>query len=221
MKLAVLFSGGKDCCLALRKVLSGGHDVVYLLSVFPKNEDSFMFHKPFLDLLKRQAEGLGIELVVENSDGEREAELEDLGRLIGRVRNDVEGIVVGGIASGYQGERIKKICDKFGLEFVAPLWGYSPEEVWRDLLDGGFKVVMTRVACDGLGKGWVGRVIDRDAFEELKVLADRYKFRIDFEGGEAESAVLFMPEFGREIEIGFEVASEGECRHFLRGLRVK
>jgi len=216
MKLAVLFSGGKDSCLALHKVLAEGHEVVYLLNVLPENEDSFMFHKSCLGLLKRQAEELGIELIVRESEGEKEVELGDLDRLVRGVSGDVDGIVVGGIASSYQGDRVKKICDKFGLEFVAPLWDFSPEDVWRDLLDGGFKVVITRVACDGIGKEWIGRVIDGDAFEELRVLAERFKFRIDFEGGEAETAVLSMPEFKREIEIDFDVESEGECRHFLR-----
>jgi len=221
MKLAVLFSGGKDSCLALHKVLQEGHEVVYLLNVLPENEDSFMFHKPFLNLLGRQAEELGIELIMEDSEGEKEVELGDLERLIGKVKDDVEGIVVGGIASSYQGERISKICEKFGLEFVVPLWDFSPEDVWRDLLKDGFKVVMTRVACDGIGRGWLGRVIDRDAFEELKVLSEKHKFRIDFEGGEAETAVLFMPGFKKEIEISFDVESEGECRHLMREVRVR
>jgi ABC transporter with metal-binding/Fe-S-binding domain ATP-binding protein len=221
MKLAVLFSGGKDSCLALHKVLREGHEVVYLLNVFPKNEDSFMFHKPCLSLLRRQAEELGIKLVVEESEGEKEVELGDMERLIREVGGDVDGIVVGGIASSYQGERIKKICDKLGLKFVAPLWDFSPEDVWRDLLNEEFRVVMTRVACDGLGKEWVGRVIDRNAFEELKKLSEKYKFRIDFEGGEAETVVLFMPGFGKEIGAEFDVVSEGECRHLMRRVRVE
>ena len=221
MKLAVLFSGGKDSCLALHKVLTEGHEVVYLLNVSTRDEDSFMFHKPFVNLLKRQAEELGIELVVGKSGGEKEKELVDLRELMGRARDDVDGSVVGGIASSYQGSRIEKICDELGLKFVAPLWDYSPEDVWKDLLKDGFEVVMTRVACDGLGWEWVGRVIDEDNFGELKDLAEKYKFRIDFEGGEAESAVLNMPEFGRKIDIDFDVESEGEYRHLMRRVKVK
>ena len=221
MKLAVLFSGGKDSCLALRKVLKKGHEVVCLLSILPRNEDSFMFHKPFLNLLERQAKELGVRLVVGRSEGRKEEELVDLKELIERVRGDVNGVVVGGIASSYQGNRIKRICDELGLEFVAPLWNYSSEDVWRDLLEDGFEVVMTRVACDGLGKEWVGRVIDKKNFEDLKILADKYKFRIDFEGGEAESAVLNMPGFGGKIGIEFDIEGEGEHRYLMRNVRLK
>jgi len=216
MRLAVLFSGGKDSCLALHKVLAEGHEVVCLLNVFPSNEDSFMFHKPFVNLLRRQAEELGIELVVGRSEGEKEKELDDLRKLVEKVSENIEGVVVGGIASSYQGSRIKKICEGLGLEFVAPLWDYSPEDVWGELLRDGFEVVMTRVACDGIGREWVGRVINEENFEKLKELGKKYRFRIDFEGGEAESVVLNMPGFGSKIDIDFDVESEGEHRHLMK-----
>lgn len=221
MRLAVLFSGGKDSCLALHKVLEEGHEVVYLLSILPKVEDSFMFHKPFIDLLRRQAEELGIGLVVEESEGEKEKELMDLKGLVEKIRDDIDGVVVGGIASSYQGSRIENICDDLGLKFVAPLWNYSPEDVWRDLLKDGFEVVMTKISCEGIGGEWVGRVIDKGAFGELVVLSKRHKFRIDFEGGEAETAVLFMPEFKKKIKIGFGVKREGEFRHLMRRVVVR
>jgi diphthine-ammonia ligase len=221
MKLAVLFSGGKDSCLALHKVLAGGHEIAYLLNIVPETLDSFMFHKPYMALLERQAEELGIDLVVVGSAGEKEKELDDLVKLIESVKEDVDGIVVGGIASSYQGNRVKKICDDFGLEFVAPLWDYEPERLWEELIVAGFEVIMTKVSCDGLGKEWLGRVIDGGALEELRKLADKYKFRLDFEGGEAETSVLYMPGFDNRIEIDFDVESEGEYRHWMKDVVVR
>ena len=109
MKVAVLFSGGKDSCLALYLAKKEGHEVKYLLNVFPRNFDSFMFHKPCQELLERQAKESGVELVQVGSEGEEEKELDDLGKLMNKVVGKVEGIVVGGIASSYQGDRIKKI----------------------------------------------------------------------------------------------------------------
>jgi len=216
MKLAVLFSGGKDSCLALHKVLKQGHEILYLLNVFPETEDSFMFHKPDLNLLKKQAEELGIELIVKKTKGEKEKELGDLRKLIGKIKDDVEGIVVGGIASSYQGKRIKKICDDLNLKFIAPLWDYKPEDIWKELLKEKFEVVLTKISCEGLEKKWLGEIIDDKKFLELKKLAEKYKFRIDFEGGEAETSVLYMPEFKNNIKIEFGIDSEGGYRHFLK-----
>lgn len=221
MKLAVLFSGGKDSCLALHKVLEDGHDVRYLLNINPRNVDSFMFHKQDGGLLDAQVERLGIKMVSVESEGVENEELDDLSRLIGKVKDEVDGIVVGGIASSYQGNRVKKICDDFGLEFVAPLWDYEPEKLWAELIGEGFEVIMIKIACDGIGSEWLGRVIDEEALGELRKLSERYKFRLDFEGGEAETTVLNMPEYGSRIDIDFEVESEGEFRHLMRDVKVK
>ena len=219
-KCAVLFSGGKDSCLALHKVIKK-YDVKYLLAVIPENFDSFMFHKPYLNLLKKQAEMLDIDLIVQKSRGEKEKEIKDLKKLIEKVKDNVEIIVVGGIASSYQGNRIKKSCNELGLEFYAPLWNYKNEMVWDELFDNRFKVILTKVSCDGLGKEWVGLEINKKNFEELKRLSKKYNFRIDFEGGEAESAVLDMPEFQKEIKIKFSIKSEREYRHFIDNLNVQ
>ena len=185
------------------------------------NEDSFMFHKPDLSLLERQAEELGIDLVVVGSAGEKEKELDDLRSLIGQIKGDVGGVVVGGIASSYQETRVKKICDEFGLKFVAPLWNYSSEKVWKELLNSGFEVILTKIACDGLGKNWIGKVIDRGVFEELKKIAEKKKFRIDFEGGEAESAVLFMPGYKNKIKLEFDILSDEPYRHIIKIKKIK
>ena len=146
MKLAVLFSGGKDSCLALHKTLQEGHEIKYLLNIYPKNEDSFMFHRQSLNLLNMQVKMLGIEMISVGSEGIENEELKDLKRLIEKVKDDVGGIVVGGIASSYQGKRIKKICDDFNLKFIVPLWDYNPEKLWDELLDEGFEVVMIKIS---------------------------------------------------------------------------
>ncbi len=220
-KVAVLFSGGKDSCLALHMALKKDYDVKYLLSVMPDNFDSFMFHKPDLKLLKKQAEMLGIELIVRKSKGEKDKELEDLKKLINKIKGKAEIIVVGGIASSYQGKRIKKICSELDLEFYAPLWDYSDSDVWNLLLKEKFKVILTKITCEGLGKEWLGKIINKKKVEDLKVLSKKYQFRSDFEGGEAESAVLYMPEFKKEIKIKFDIKSEGKYRHWLKIKEIK
>jgi len=220
-KAAVLFSGGKDSCLALHLAKQEGYEISYLLSVIPKNPDSFMFHKPDLKLLERQAEMLDIDLVVMESKGRKEEEVEDLRKMIRKVKKDVEVIVAGGIASSYQAKRIKKICKEEGLEFYAPLWNLRGGEVWGELLRRGFKVILTKISCEGLGKEWIGKIIDKKRFKELERLSERYKFRIDFEGGEAETAVLYMPEFKKLINTDYKIKEEGRYRSFLEISKAK
>lgn len=219
-KCAVLFSGGKDSCLALH-FAKRKYDVRYLMSILPKNFDSFMFHKPYLNLLEKQAEMLDIDLIVAESEGLEDKEIKDLKNLIEKVKDEVEVIVVGGIASSYQGKRIKKICSELGLEFYAPLWNYKNEEVWEKLLKERFKVILTKISCEGLGKELLGKIIDKKRFEELRELSEKYRFRLDFEGGEAESAVLFMPGFKKDIYVQYHIKSDGRYRYWLGDVCVE
>jgi ABC transporter with metal-binding/Fe-S-binding domain ATP-binding protein len=228
MKLAVLFSGGKDSCLALHKAIQEGHKVLFLLSILPETQESFMFHTPYLKLLKKQAERLGIKLITVKTKAEKEKELEDLERLIRKVLGKVDGICVGGIASNYQGERIKNICQNLNLRFYAPLWGYSGDRLWEEIFSEGFKVIITRIACEGLSSEFIGKIIDKEMLEKIRELSEKYKFRVDFEGGEAETAVLFMPEFKdkgdeneKEIKIDFSVENEGKYNCILDLKKIK
>jgi len=91
------------------------YDVKYLLSVISKNFDSFMFHKPYLKLLERQAEMLDIDLFVMESEGVEKKEVKDLKELIESVKDSVNVVVAGGIRSNHHGRRIKKICNELRL----------------------------------------------------------------------------------------------------------
>ncbi|MBM3234596.1 diphthine--ammonia ligase [Candidatus Pacearchaeota archaeon] len=212
MKTGILFSGGKDSCLALHKYKKD--KVNCLLSIIPEHEDSFMFHSPNTNLLKKQAEMLNLPLILQKTKGEKEKELEDLKKLI--EKSGVDEIVIGGIKSSYQASRIQKICLELGVKVHAPLWNHSAERLWRELLKNNFKVIITKIASEGIPPSFLGKIIDREKLEKLRKLSEKYKFRLDFEGGDAETSVLFMPEFKKEIKIEFDVKSEGGFRHFLR-----
>jgi uncharacterized protein (TIGR00290 family) len=133
----------------------------------------------------------------------------------------VKIVVVGGIASNYQGKRVKKICSELSLKFRAPLWSYTAKQLWKELLKKKFKVILTKIACEGIPKKFVGRIIGKKEIEELKNLSEKYKFRLDFEGGEAETSVLYMPGMKREINLTYNIKSEGKHRHFLKLKKLK
>ena len=186
MKCAALFSGGKDSTRAIYLAQKTGHKVVVLLTVFSKNEESYMFHTCNISLSKLQAQAMNLPQLVKESAGEKEKELEDLKKLIMEAKNKfgVEGIVCGGLASVYQGSRIERICRELGLEMVAPLWGVKPEEHLKGLLKEGFKVIFTGVFADGLGKEWLGRELDEKAVSELMDLQKSMGISPVGEGGE-------------------------------------
>jgi len=201
MRLAALTSGGKDSLYAVYLARKEGHDIRYLLSMIPESHESYMFHHPNIELTQIQAELMGIPLLVEKTSGEKEKELKDLERLILRVKDEVDGILTGTIASSYQRERIDRICKKFSLECISPLWHINPERYWHELMRSGFRIMITSVSAEGLDKGWLGRIIDEKTVDELKELNRRFKIHLSFEGGEAETLVLDCPMFRKGIKI--------------------
>jgi len=199
MKVAVLFSGGKDSVMALNKALEK-FEVKTLVSVFPKSPASYMFHYPNVRITEMQAEAMGIPIVTKVTEEGVERELEDLESVLGSITG-IGGVVSGALASKYQRDRIDRIAGKLGIKSLAPLWGIDLEEYWNSILELGFKVIITGVACEGLGKGWLGREIDRESFEELKKLSRKHKFHLGGEGGEFETLVLDGPIFRKRIKI--------------------
>lgn len=220
-KAAVLFSGGKDSCLALYKAIKMGYDLKYLLSVIPKSYDSYMYHKPDLKLLKTQAKMLGIKLIIKRSNKQKEKELADLVHLINKVKDKIDYLIIGGIASSYQGKRIKKTAEETGLKIISPLLNYSAEKLWKELFKHNFKVVIMKIACEGIPKEFLGRIIDEEMLKNLKKLSNKYKFDMSFEGGDAETAVLDCPIFKNEIKIMGKIKSESQYRHFMILEKVK
>jgi ABC transporter with metal-binding/Fe-S-binding domain ATP-binding protein len=198
MRLASLFSGGKDSTYASYLASLEG-DLVTLVTVNPRREDSWMFHTVNLHLVPLLAEAQGLKLVTVESSGDKEAELEDLKQALGSL--DIDGIVTGAIASNYQRERVDAICDELGLAHVSPLWGRSSPKLLDEVIEAGMEVVVTAVAAMGLDERWLGRVIDQDAAKELKELSLRHGFDVCGEGGEYETLVVDVPWFKKRLEI--------------------
>lgn len=197
MKLAALLSGGKDSVYAIKKALED-HDVVKLISV-ESVEGSKFFHTNNIELVKLQAEAMDIPLIYRETSEEKE--LEVLEETIGSIKDEIDGIVSGAIASSYQKDIIGGICEKLGLESLAPLWRIDGERLMKNLIEEGFEVVITKVAARGLGKEWLGRRLDLRALEDLKKIRERYRINLSGEGGEFETLVTDCSLFKKKIVI--------------------
>ena len=199
MKLAVLFSGGKDSCLAMHKAMQK-EEVVCLLTVVSKNPESFMFHTPNIHLTEKQAEAIGLPIVSVVTEGEKEEELKELKEVIRKAKDEfgIKGVVTGTIESVYQATRIQKICDSLGLWCFNPLWQKNQEEVLKELVENGFEVLITGVFAEPFGREWLGKRIDK---EVVKKLVETEGINPAGEGGEIETTVLDAPFFRKKVEV--------------------
>ena len=213
-KAALLFTGGKDSCLALLKT-KNKYTIKYLLTILPSSYDSYMFHKPSLALLRAQSKALNLPLLTRKSSAQKEAELKDLRRLFKKVKGEVNYIITGALASVYQRNRIEKVAKKLGMKVVMPLWGLNPEALWKECISNNFEVILTKIACEGLGKEWLNKRIDKKLFKKFLLLSKKYRFHLTGEGGDFETAVIYCPLFSNKIKIKGRIKSESQYRHFL------
>ncbi|WEL23777.1 diphthine--ammonia ligase [Candidatus Nanohalovita haloferacivicina] len=195
-RVVALTSGGKDSNAALYRIQRRNNKISCLLTLRSENKDSYMFDsKKSRGHLDEQSEKLGIPLLVQETEGEKEVELEDLRKGLEKAREEynVEGVVAGALASTYQRDRVDKLADRVGLKVFTPLWQEDQARYMKWLIREGFKVEITSVAARGLTEEWEGEVLDEENIEELLDLADEYRFNAAGEGGEYETRVVGFP----------------------------
>jgi len=204
MKLAILFSGGKDSTYSIYKANQMGHDVKCLITAFPKSPNSHLLHFPAIELTNLQSVALDIPQITStiNSD-ELTEEMNAIGILLKKAKQDfeIEALVHGGISSQFQKECFEKICKENDLKVISPLWKINSKEYMNELIDCNFKFILTSVSSDGLNETWLGKIISTDDISKLEKLSYKYGFNLNFEGGEAETLVIDCPLYSHPITI--------------------
>ncbi|MEM3415818.1 MAG: TIGR00289 family protein [Candidatus Micrarchaeaceae archaeon] len=195
---AALFSGGKDSTLAIHKAFSLGIKVDLLITIVPRNPESYMFHFPNLEFTKLQAEAMGIRQFFAGTSGNKEEELEDLEAAI--RKSGAGRIITGAIASEYQASRVNAIARKLGIEHVAPLWHMDQIDELEEVAKN-FEAIITAVSAEGLTESFLGKKIDAEMVAKIKALSGKFGINAAFEGGEAETFVLDAPLFKKRITI--------------------
>jgi len=200
LKVAVLFSGGKDSTYATWIAQHQGWNVEALVNVLPMGVESLMFHFPNVYWTKIQAEAMGLshrtidvgrDELLSLQDGLRKLE-DQLG---------IEGVVTGAVASDYQKSRIDQICDTLGLKSFAPLWRKDPKILVNDLISSGFRIILSGVGAAGLNESWLGQELTDQRWALLEKVSRKHGIHLTGEGGEYETFVIDAPNFERRVSV--------------------
>jgi diphthine-ammonia ligase len=202
MKVAAMFSGGKDSAYAAY-LAKRRDDLVCLVTLRSARDDSYMFHSIAVDWTGLQARTAHLPQIVVPTEGEKEVELNDLSKAlrIAKETHAIEGVYTGALASVYQKSRVDRICEEVGLQSLSPLWQIDPRTHLLNVIRDGFDVIVTGVSGLGLDEAWLGRGLDLTMVDELTALQDKYGLHAALEGGEGETFVLDCPLFEERIEI--------------------
>ena len=210
MKVAVLFSGGKDSTFAIHKAKQIGLNVTYLVSIFPEKKDSWMFHSVNIHLTEKLSEAIGIPLIKKQTKGEKEKELEDLRNVLKKL--EIDGVVSGAIASEYQKNRIDKICKELGMKSFTPLWKKKQDQILKEIVEEGFEVIIVGVFAEGFNESWLGKKLDKRSILELTEIKRKYLINEAGEGGEFETLVLNGPIFKKRLVLD-QISKEWKRDH--------
>ena len=203
------WSGGKDSSFALNKVLQENEfEVKYLVTTVNEHWQRISMHGVRRELLKAQAEAIGIELIEiflpEDPSMEiYETQLNETLDLL--IKNGVTHSIFGDIfLEDLRAYREKQLKRK-KLQAVFPLWKIPTKDLIKDFIEDGFKAITVCVDGTKLGEDFCGRLIDKSFIDELPDEVD-----VCGENGEFHSFVFDAPFFKNSIElkIGEIVARE-------------
>ena len=199
MKVAALFSGGKDSVFSIYIAQQYGWDVTHLVSIISENKDSWMYHSVNIHLTQTLAEAINIPLITETTQGEKEEELSSLEQVLSTL--DINGVISGAIASEYQRTRIEQVCHNLKIKSFTPLWHKDQKLLLNDMIKAGFNIKIAGIFADGFDESWLGRTIDEQTFNELEKIHLKKKINIAGEGGEYETLVVDGPIFQKRLKL--------------------
>ena len=201
--VAVMFTGGKDSTYALHWAVLHAFDVKVLLSVKPKRKDSWMFHYPLVEVTKLQAQALEIPHELHYVSGVKGREIDEFKEILLDIkeRYGIRGLVTGALLSDYQRMNFNIVCEELNLKVYSPLWRKNQERYMIELVESGFKIIITAIHSMGIPVRLLGKVLSISDIHDIIRLSRRYGFNPAFEGGEAETLVVDAPLFKRRIEI--------------------
>ncbi len=195
-----MFSGGKDSCYSVWLAQHQAWNVARLVTVKPQAPDSWMFHYPNVEWTGLQARSMGLQQIVVSGGKDELGSLEETLRAMKRDY-EIDGIVTGAVASDYQKSRFDSLCERVGLKSFSPLWHKKPETLVDDLMNAGFRIIMSGVAASGLDDSWLGTELTSATWKKLKELSSRHGLQLSGEGGEYETFVFDAPHFSKNITV--------------------
>lgn len=210
-KAIVLWSGGKDCNLALQLAKNKGYDITALVTFYSKSTEFRAHPKEWMDL---QSKSLGITHIMLEI-GEPFAENYEL--QLQKLKDQLGiSVAVSGDISEVHGSSnwITERTQAIGMKAFLPLWHKNRTEVMELLLQLNFEVVLTMVKKPWLDKQFAGKRMDRKLIEELKVLGEENGLDLCGEQGEYHTMVLNGPGYRSPISLNtFSIIQHEEMVH--------
>jgi uncharacterized protein (TIGR00290 family) len=191
------WSGGKDSCFATYKADQQGYNITHIANTISNDYKRVRFHGLKADLIRAQAQAIGIPLLQQGTSPEHYEE-EFKANLSKANLSNTYGVVFGDIHLKDCLAWAKKVADSLGVKAVEPLWHIPQAQILEDFIEAGFEAVIVSTQANILGQEWLGRIINQSFLSDIKQRPD-----VDAcgENGEYHSVVLNGPLFKKRIVV--------------------
>ena len=190
-RVVLLWTGGKDSCLALFRALESKMHVCALATFVPGADADFKAHP--LEIMQRQAKELGMhhELVAASAPYRQSYE-DGLARI--KIMFRADAVVTGDIeeVAGFP-NWISQCSTSVALETIRPLWRESRSSLLREIVERGILAQISWINDPHLPSAWMGRYIDHAFIEDITHLAKGTNIDICGENGEYHTMVRHLP----------------------------
>ena len=195
MKFIMVYSGGKDCTLALDRMIAKGHEPVCLFTTATRKQLNFK-HGIRQEIFRQYEDCLGIPVRFSYGDSvhEKSTIFRDMKEII--EETGATAICTGDIYRADVYEWNRTMADRLGVELMTPLWEEPAEKLLNELLDKGFKCLIKVVRTDRLSVDYLGRFLDREVLTSFPETVD-----LCGEDGEYHTIVLAGPVFRHPLKV--------------------
>lgn len=207
-KAIVLWSGGKDCHLALYEALQEGYAIAALITFAPPNADFKTHPIPFM---KRQAQALDLPHSVREIN-EPYAENYELQLMQLKIDLGMDTVISGDIAevdenANWITERAKAV----GLNVFLPLWQQERENVLQRLFDSKFEIILSGVKSPWLQEHHLGMQLNENLLAEFRELGTTTGMDLCGEQGEYHTMVVNAPMYKHPVALNsFTTTQDGD-----------
>lgn len=164
-RAAISWSGGKDCCSALHRVVDR-YDVVAALTMFDEAGERSRSHGLTPELVEAQVARLGLRHVSARCTWQTYGDA-FAGALAALRATGITHVIFGDIMFDDHRDWTERMCEAAGLTAVQPIWGEPTDKILREFLSSGSEAIIVTARAEFMSHAWLGRTLTPAIIEEL------------------------------------------------------